>query len=109
MLYERIKYLADNRKVSFNQIEEAVGLPKNTLYRWKSIKPSIDKITLVADYFKVTTDYLLGRENKDYGTMFRMNTDGFSEEDTKEMLEELERYQNMYRLMILERKKKRGE
>ena len=41
--------------------------------------------------------------------MFRMNTDGFSEEDTKEMLEELERYQNMYRLMILERKKQRGE
>ena len=61
MLYERLKYLANQRKVSFNQIEEAVGFPKNTLYRWYNIKPSIDKITIVADYFNVTTDYLLGR------------------------------------------------
>lgn len=109
MLYERLKYLANQRKVSFNQIEEAVGFPKNTLYRWNNIKPSIDKITIVADYFNVTTDFLLGRENKECPTMFRINTEGFSKEDAEEMLNELQRYQNMYRLMLLERKKKESE
>jgi hypothetical protein len=41
--------------------------------------------------------------------MFRINTEGFSKEDAEEMLNELQRYQNMYRLMLLERKKKESE
>ena len=35
----------------------------------KGSKPSIEKIQLLADYFDVTTDYLLGRDPKEHSML----------------------------------------
>lgn len=59
--FDRVKTLADNKKMSIAELEERLGFSRNSLYAWKRSKPSIDKLNLVADYFGVTTDYLLGR------------------------------------------------
>lgn len=60
-LYLRIKQLADEHHVSIRQLEKDLGFGNGVINRWKKNTPGIDKVQAVADYFDVTTDYLLGR------------------------------------------------
>lgn len=60
-LYLRISELAKQRKLSIRQLESDLNFGNGTINRWKHTKPGVDKLQLVADYFNVTTDYLLGR------------------------------------------------
>lgn len=65
---DRIKILSKNRGISIRDLEAELNLPSNTIYQWKNRTPSTSKLTLVADYFNVSIDYLLGRtdfKNKD--------------------------------------------
>ena len=58
--FEKIKLLAKKQGISLNTLEERVGLGKN--YSLKNKKtPSVEHIAKIADYFNVSTDYLLGR------------------------------------------------
>jgi putative repressor-phage-associated len=59
--YEKIKELADNHGISLTKIEEDLGYSRNTLYKLKSQKPNAERVSEIADYFNVSTDYLLGR------------------------------------------------
>lgn len=59
--YDRLKTLADKQGLSINDVEERIGLGKNTLYSWKKKVPSGTNLIKVADFFHVSTDYLLGR------------------------------------------------
>lgn len=59
--YEKIKELADNLGISLTKLEEDLGYSRNTLYKLKSQKPNAERISEIADYFNVSTDYLLGR------------------------------------------------
>ncbi|HEM6112255.1 TPA: helix-turn-helix transcriptional regulator [Streptococcus suis] len=59
--FERIKLLAKKQGLSLNQLEEKLGLGRNTLYGLKNKKPNAERIAEIADYFNVSTDYLLGR------------------------------------------------
>lgn len=60
-VFDRLKYLCDKQGISINTLEERIGLSKNVLYSWKKKVPGGNNLKLVADYFGVTTDYLLGR------------------------------------------------
>lgn len=64
--FDRVKNLADKRKISIVELEEKVGFSKNSMYSWKKNKPSAEKLEAVADYFNVSTDYLLGRTDNPY-------------------------------------------
>lgn len=60
--FEKIKILAKKQGISLNTLEERVGLGKNYIYSLKNKKtPSAEHIAKIADYFNVSTDYLLGR------------------------------------------------
>ncbi|AEB64912.1 MULTISPECIES: helix-turn-helix domain-containing protein [Bacillus amyloliquefaciens group] len=61
LLFDRVKKIADKKKIPIAELERKLGMGTNTLYRWKTQKPSIDKVQKVADYFNVSIDYLLGR------------------------------------------------
>lgn len=61
LTFERVKELAKKRGLSLNQVEEKLGYSKNTLYSLKRQKVSSDRLQEIADYFGVSTDYLLGR------------------------------------------------
>lgn len=63
-LYEKIKELAAQRKMSIKQLEEHLGYGNGVIGRWKSSNPGIDKIQSVAKYFNVSVDYLLGNDDK---------------------------------------------
>lgn len=63
-MFDTIKELCARRGISINDLEEALGYSKNTLYRLKKQNPGADKLEAIADYFGVTTDYLLGRTDR---------------------------------------------
>ncbi|MFS7207993.1 transcriptional regulator [Carnobacterium divergens] len=60
--FDRVKKLADKQKITIVELEEKVGFSRNSLYSWKKNNPSSEKLEKVADFFGVSTDYLLGRE-----------------------------------------------
>ena len=59
--FEKIKKLAKGRGITLTQLEENLGYSRNTLYKLKTQKPNAERIAEIADYFHVSTDYLLGR------------------------------------------------
>jgi raw score 17.76 len=60
-LFEKIKELCQKRGISINSLEETLGYSRNTIYSMKSKKPNAERLQEIADYFNVSTDYLLGR------------------------------------------------
>lgn len=59
--FEKIKKLADKKGISINRLEEQLGFSRNTIYNMKTKKPNAERVAAIADYFNVSTDYLLGR------------------------------------------------
>ena len=67
-VFDRIKILADSRGKNIVDVEADLGLSKNYLYKWKKSAPNSTKLIEVADYFNVSTDYLLGRKAESKAT-----------------------------------------
>ncbi|KGR83513.1 helix-turn-helix domain-containing protein [Lysinibacillus odysseyi] len=99
---ERVKELCKSRGITVKRLEEELEIPHNTIYQWKRVAPSLDKIQKVADYFDVSIDYLLCRT--DVKNLIEDNTvqtfaahhDG--EEWTEEELEEIERFKEFVKM-----------
>lgn len=62
--FERIQELAKKKDKNLKEISLELGYSKNYLYTLKTKEPAADKLRVLADYFNVTVDYLLGREEK---------------------------------------------
>ena len=63
----RIKELRKAKKITQGDISNILNVQQSTISHWENEKTEIDKTTLMklADYFNVTVDYLLGRENSE--------------------------------------------
>ncbi|MCY7147344.1 helix-turn-helix domain-containing protein [Streptococcus gordonii] len=59
--FEIVKDLCEKQGISLNTLEEKLELGKNSLYGLKRNQPSSERLQQIADYFNVSTDYLLGR------------------------------------------------
>ncbi|HEM4284108.1 TPA: helix-turn-helix transcriptional regulator [Streptococcus suis] len=59
--FEIVKELCKKHGISLNALEEKLGYSRNALYKLKTQKPSAERLQEIADYFNVSTDYLLGR------------------------------------------------
>ncbi|HEM4671102.1 TPA: helix-turn-helix transcriptional regulator [Streptococcus suis] len=112
--FEIVKELCKKQGISLNQLEEKLGLGKNSLYGLKRNQPSAERLQEIADYFNVSTDYLLGRtdnpriandetekfyfEGKEVdverlaGTAMRFNGKPLSDEDKKAIQNIIEIY-----------------
>ncbi|VKS50393.1 repressor protein [Streptococcus pneumoniae] len=60
-ILDRIRSLANDRKVTLAELERNLNFSNGSLRKWETSTPSSDKIEKIADYFNVSTDYLLGR------------------------------------------------
>lgn len=60
---ERLKNLRMNKKVTQKQIADYLGIAPNNYqnFEYGQINPSYENLIKLADYFNVSTDYLLGR------------------------------------------------
>lgn len=66
MLCNRIKELRKSHGKSQVEIANELSVTKQTVSNWENnnIQPSVDMLVKIADYFGVSTDYLLERDNK---------------------------------------------
>ena len=65
MFYERLKSLALEKNLSLNQVEKNLKLSRNTLANYKKGQtPSTERAILLANFFNVSTDYLLGNTDE---------------------------------------------
>ena len=60
ILYQRIKELCKQRDITLSELAKAVGVSDTVFRTWKESSPSIDKVRRIAEYFHVSTDYLIG-------------------------------------------------
>ena len=62
IIIERIEKLCETHGISINQMLKNANLDKSLVANFKKgSSPSIEKISIIADYFNVSTDFLLGR------------------------------------------------
>ncbi|WP_254434135.1 helix-turn-helix domain-containing protein [Halobacillus sp. Marseille-Q1614] len=62
---KRIKHLRDRNNLSQKRVSESIGVSNVQLSRYESgsRQPDYETLQKIADYFDVSTDYLLGRIN----------------------------------------------
>ena len=60
-IVDKIRALCSERTITIAELERNLGLGAGTVSRWDARVPGIDKVQKVAEYFDVSTDYLLGR------------------------------------------------
>ena len=60
-IFERVKELSEKQGKSLQRVSEDLGFSSNYFYRMKKQQPTAEKLKLIADYFNVSVDYLLGR------------------------------------------------
>jgi len=54
-----IQFLCRDHNTTVPKLEKDLEFGKGAIYKWDKNSPSIDKLQKVADYFKVSTEYLL--------------------------------------------------
>ena len=81
--FDRVKELSQKRGISLSKLEETLGLGKNSIYALKRNQPSAERLQEIADYFNVSTDYLLGRT--DNPKIASDEVAGYTTEDLRKM------------------------
>ncbi len=68
MLGERIRQLRTARNISQVTLARHLSVTKQSVSNWENdnIQPSIDMLVQIAQYFSVSTDYLLGLDDHRY-------------------------------------------
>ena len=61
-----LKKLRDNEQIPQKKLAKIIGVSQQTVASWDMgrTEPSNDSLVKIADYFKVSVDYLLGRNRE---------------------------------------------
>lgn len=67
-LNENIKKLRSARGLNQVEFAKILGVSKQCVSNWENdnVMPSIEMLIKIADFFNVTTDFVLGRNEKSY-------------------------------------------
>lgn len=63
---DRIKELCKERKISVNKLETDLGFGTGYVSKLDKSTPNTKKIQLIADYFKVSVDYLMNGKEPEF-------------------------------------------
>lgn len=68
MFNDIVRQLRTNRGISQVELATALGVTKQCISNWENgnIAPSLDMLLKISKYFSVSTDYLLGIDNRKY-------------------------------------------
>lgn len=85
---KQLKKLIEESNKTQNAICKDLGITKQKLSKWKTAynEPSLDELILIASYFEVTSDYLIGLENED-GTKKTINISNSFNNNTNSNIE----------------------
>lgn len=64
MFAKQLKYLRQSKQLKQETLGNKLGVTKQSISNWENdnITPSVEMLAKIADFFDVSTDYLLGRE-----------------------------------------------
>lgn len=83
MFFERYSALCKERNETPNSVAKAIGASSGSVTAWKNgTEPRNTTLTKIADFFGVTTDYLLGKDNE--------KTPALNEKDRRDIARTLE-------------------
>lgn len=98
----RVKDLAEAHQITVAELERTLGLGNGTIARWDHRSPSSEKLQMVAKYFNVSVDFLLGNDkratdgpeaiNDSLGTIMSFDGKPVTDHDRKVMKDLLESY-----------------
>ena len=60
MLLANIRELCRKNHITVNHLEKMTGMGTGTISRWNKASPSLDKIYLIAQFFRISIDKLVG-------------------------------------------------
>ena len=86
---DTVRNLAKQSGISINQLEKELGFSTGTIGKWDVVYPNAGRLLLVADYFGVTVDYLLGRE-----TGIKEELPDLTPKDERDIAKQLENMMN---------------
>ncbi|MDR3293257.1 MAG: helix-turn-helix domain-containing protein [Clostridiales bacterium] len=97
-----LKDLRKNQNLTLSELSEKIGYSRSIICEWEKGKkePTAGSLSALADFFNISTDYLLGRENED-GTKTYENTQSTQSEKPYIL--------KLYNALPNERQKKRVE
>lgn len=107
MFYDIYRALCDTKGISCKRAAIDIGLSNSVTVKWKNgATPSGSTLSKIADYFEVSTDYLLGTEKSPIQKDGRQIGDddlkfalfGGEGEITDAMFEEVKRFAQMVKL-----------
>ena len=89
----RIKDLREDADLKQEELAEIIGITQQSLSRYEREVTLIDAVTAtkIAQFFKVSTDYLMGLTNNP-------SNDNFTEDLTEEEIKELEHYKELLKI-----------
>lgn len=67
MFYDTLKKLCEEKNISPSKAATECGISRSTVTWWKQHKtsPNSEQVSKLAEYFGVSTDYLLGNDQKE--------------------------------------------
>lgn len=73
MKWNQLIELREKRQLTQKEIAHFIGVPKNTYSNWELglARPKFEDLLSLADFFGVTTDFLLGHESRSMITITR--------------------------------------
>jgi len=82
MFANRCKNLRVSQGLNQVQLAEKLGVKKQSISNWENdnIMPSVEMLGKIADLFRVSTDYLLGRDDKPTDGIRFMDITGLSQQ-----------------------------
>ncbi|MGX5377488.1 helix-turn-helix domain-containing protein [Ligilactobacillus sp. LYQ135] len=88
-IFDRIKKLAKEHSKTLRQVTDDLELSQNYIYNLKQSgkQPNATTLEKFADYFQVSVDYLLGREDKEPDTDIERILDNAMSYDGKPLTE----------------------
>jgi DNA-binding XRE family transcriptional regulator len=80
VLNENIKELRLARGLNQVEFAKILGVSKQCVSNWENdnVMPSIEMLVKIADFFNVTTDYVLGRNENKYLDVSRLSDEQIS-------------------------------
>ncbi|MHA7612262.1 DNA-binding helix-turn-helix protein [Weissella viridescens] len=97
-IYERLRTVANEQKMSLQEIENKAGLSDGALYKWKKSSPKLENVQKVADVLGVSVDYLLGNTDEVHATsekntnqdFFKIDLTDIPIEERQKVIEQME-------------------
>lgn len=64
-IYDKVKDLAKSRNISIAELERRLELSNGSISKWNTYMPNTEPLLKVANFFGVSTDYLLGYDSSE--------------------------------------------